>query len=130
VGAVGRQQLESILLTTNVFAFPTLYEGFGLALSEAMASGHACVGSDIPVVREVLGDCGVYAPARDAGAFVDELARLVRDPDRVEQLAARAHERAASFSWEDAGIALDQIIRDTIIEDRRGSLASSAGAAR
>ncbi len=113
LGTVGRQALRSILTATQVFVLPTYYEGFGLALLEAMASGHACVCYDIPVVREVLGDCGALVPLGDAAALVDAVAHLVRDGPRVAALSARAHDRAGRFSWGDARTAIDRIVRDT-----------------
>jgi len=113
LGTVGREALKTILTTTQVFVLPTYYEGFGLALLEAMASGHACVGYDIPVVREVLGDCGVLVPLGDAEALVDAVADLVRDRPRLAALSARAHERAGRFSWDDARTAIDRIVCET-----------------
>jgi glycosyltransferase involved in cell wall biosynthesis len=104
-----------LLLSTNIFVFPTFYEGFGLALTEAMASGHASVSYDIPVVREILGDSGAYVPLGDAVGMVDELARLVNAPEAIAAYAARAHERAARFSWRDAETSINQIIGDTMV---------------
>jgi glycosyltransferase involved in cell wall biosynthesis len=118
LGSVDRDSLASILLTTNVFVFPTSYEGFGLALLEAMASGHACLSYDIPAAREVLGDCGLYVPAGNASGLVEAIAELVRNPRRIAGFAARAHDRAGAFSWEDAGASIDRIIRDTVRKRR------------
>jgi len=112
-GALGRGELEALLTTTRVFVLPTWYEGFGLSLLEAMASGHACVCYDVPAVREVLGKAGILAPLGDARALVDVVAGLVRDEERMASLALRAHHRAARFSWEDAVSAIDRIIRDS-----------------
>jgi len=116
LGNVGRPELEALLTGTNLFVFPTYYEGFGLALTEAMASGHACVCYDIPVVREVLGDTGVLVPVGDAAALVDEIARLVKAPDRIALYSARAHRRAGEFSWHHARRAIDRIIGETSAE--------------
>ena len=116
LGPVDRQALKSILTTTQVFVLPTYYEGFGLALLEAMASGHACVCYDIPVVREVLGECGALVSLGDAAALVDTVAELVRDGRRVAAPAARAHDRAGRFSWDDARTAIERIARETFLE--------------
>lgn len=118
LGPVNRTELESLLLTTNVFVLPTFYEGFGLALTEAMASGHACVCYDIPVVREVLGDSGVFAPLGDAAALVEAIAELVKKPEAIAAYSERAHQRARRFSWDDARASIDQLIRDTVHELR------------
>jgi glycosyltransferase involved in cell wall biosynthesis len=113
LGAIDRDDLESLLLRTRVFALPTFYEGFGLSLLEAMASGHACVCYDLPVVREVLGDEGVLVSLGDVPAFVDALGRMVLDEKAIASCAARAHKRAAEFTWHDAVAAIDRVIHDT-----------------
>ncbi|HEY2990141.1 MAG TPA: glycosyltransferase family 4 protein [Candidatus Binatia bacterium] len=112
LGNVARTELESLLTNTNVFVFPTYYEGFGLALTEAMASGHACVCYDIPIVREVLSDTGVLVPPGKAAALIEQVARLVRNPERIAAYSALAHNAAARFSWDDARETIDLIIRD------------------
>lgn len=115
-GPVDRKQLARLLLETNIFVFPTFYEGFGLALTEAMASGHACVSYDIEVVREVLGDTGLLAPLDKPAALLDEVARLVSRPALIAAYAARAHERARGFSWDDARHSIERIARDAVRE--------------
>jgi len=60
----------------------------------------------------------VLVPAGDAGALVEEVARLVGKPDVIASYAARAHERAGKFSWEEAWVALDGIIRETATSAR------------
>jgi glycosyltransferase involved in cell wall biosynthesis len=114
LGQIGRQQLAALLRDTNVFVFPTFYEGFGLALTEAMASGHACVAYDIPVVREVLGDSGVLVPLGDAEALVEQVAGLARDRAAVVEHAARARAQVERFSWDSARQTIEQIARDTV----------------
>jgi glycosyltransferase involved in cell wall biosynthesis len=113
LGHVGKTDLKWALAATDIFAFPSFYEGFGLSLLEAMASGHACVCYDIPAAREVLGDAGVRVRTGDAAALVDEIARLVKTPDRVAAYSAQAHRRARQFSWDHARRAIDGIIRAT-----------------
>ena len=60
---------------------PSVYEGFGLPLVEAMAAGAPLVCSDIPVFREVAADAAVFAPPDDAAAWAGALARLLSDAD-------------------------------------------------
>jgi glycosyltransferase involved in cell wall biosynthesis len=120
LGSIGREEVDAALLATDVFVFPTLYEGFGLALSEAMASGHACVAYDIPAIRELLGDAGITVPAGDAVALVDQVARLVAAPDGRAAHAARAHARAERLSWQAAQAAIERVIRDTSAPRKKG----------
>jgi glycosyltransferase involved in cell wall biosynthesis len=64
-------------------------EGLPNAVLEAMAAGRAVVGSDIPGIREVLGDTGVYVPAGNEGALATAIMHLLRDENEREYLGAR-----------------------------------------
>jgi glycosyltransferase involved in cell wall biosynthesis len=114
MGPVNRRQLAQLLRETNIFVFPTFYEGFGLALTESMASGHACVSYDIPVVREILGDAGILVPLDRPAALLGEIAKLVRHPELIDGYAARAHARAREFSWDEARRSIERVIQDTV----------------
>lgn len=117
LGHIARSDLQSILRTTNVFIFPTFYEGFPNALAEAMASGHACVCYDIPVTKEMLGDCGIYVPLGEAAALIDRAAQLARDPDVIAARAEQAHNRATRFlSWDQVRSSVDRLIYDVYRE--------------
>jgi glycosyltransferase involved in cell wall biosynthesis len=115
-GHVRPAELENALLQTDIFVFPSYYEGFGLALLEAMASGHACVCYDVPAVRELLGGGGVLVPPGDATLMVEEISRLVKDSARLRSYLASGHQLAARFSWRHACEAIDHIIRETVAE--------------
>lgn len=123
LGHIGRTDLERMLTETNVFVFPSLYENFPFAVVEAMASGHACVCYDIPSLRELLGGSGLLVPTGDAVALTDAVARLVKQPEAIASLAARAHERVRRFSWDDARVSMDRIIRQTYLELRHPTAA-------
>ena len=89
-------ELESLCGLASCVAFPTLGEGFGLPVIEAMARGVPVACSDIPVLREVGGDVAKYFPPDDAAAAATAIRAACEDPD-----AARAgRERAAGFSWQ------------------------------
>ena len=115
-GALTPGEVRSHLAAAHFFVFPTVHrgEGHSNALTEAMASGHACVSYDISVVREVLGDTGLLVPLDNPVALVGELAKLVRHPALIDAYAARSHERAREFSWDDARRSIEQIARDTV----------------
>lgn len=101
-----REDVYGVLKQATVAAFPSLYEGFCVAAVEAMAAGLPVVASDIAVLREVVGDPGVFVDPENAGALADALVGVLEDPERRERLAANARERArTTFS-------LDQTARE------------------
>jgi glycosyltransferase involved in cell wall biosynthesis len=91
-----------------VFAFPTLIEGFGYPLLEAMACGACCVTTGESAMREVGGDAVQFTDTRDPGAFARTLLELLADGRRRDALARAARARAATFTAERmAGQTLD-----------------------
>ncbi len=100
VGFVGDADLPALLGSATVFAFPSLYEGFGLPPLEAMACGTAVVSSSAGSLAEVVGDAAVVAAPDDPAAFADAILRLVADPEQAAALAARGRARAATFTWD------------------------------
>jgi glycosyltransferase involved in cell wall biosynthesis len=95
---------EDVLLAlyrgADLLAFPSLHEGFGLPVLEAMAQETAVVCSDIPVLHEVAGDTAIFVPPRDVAAWGAVLVDLLRDDATRDELAKAGHARAASFTWQ------------------------------
>jgi alpha-1,3-rhamnosyl/mannosyltransferase len=102
LGYVGDAPLLALYREARFLVFPSLYEGFGLPLLEAMAVGCPVVCSDLPVFREVAGAAAEYAPANDSAAWVDALLRVESDAERRAELRRLGLERATSFEWERA----------------------------
>ncbi len=98
VGYVSDAELEGLWRTAACAAFPTLGEGFGLPVVEAMARGVPVACSDLPVLREVGGTVPHYFNPRDELAAADAIQAAWSDP----QAAATGRERAAGFSWDAA----------------------------
>jgi glycosyltransferase involved in cell wall biosynthesis len=92
------EELRSLVAGATSLVFPSRYEGFGLPALEAMAAGTPVLANDIPVLREVLGDCGRFVDAEDREAFAEALVAAGARTDPPEARAAR-RERAASFTW-------------------------------
>jgi len=84
----------------SLFAFPSIHEGFGLPVLEAMAQEVAVVCSDIPVLREVAGAAARYAPATDADAWGEILVELLRDDPERSRMGVAGRHRAGEFTWE------------------------------
>ena len=99
LGYVSDAALAELYRRCAVFCYPSLGEGFGLPVLEAMAAGAAVVTSPNTSLPEVGGDAVEYSDPTDAAAISAALAGLLRDPARRAQLGARARERARGFSW-------------------------------
>jgi glycosyltransferase involved in cell wall biosynthesis len=99
-GAVSDTELAALYAGAACFVLPSIYEGFGLPLVEAMASGTPAVASDIPALREVGGDTVRYASPDDPAALTQVIASVVDDRAGSRERAQRGRERALEFSWE------------------------------
>jgi glycosyltransferase involved in cell wall biosynthesis len=99
-GYVQDEELVALLRSATAFAYPSVYEGFGLPAVEAMAVGTPVAVSDVPVMREVVGDAAVRLPATDVGAWADALERLSADAGHRQALIVRGRDRAARYTWE------------------------------
>jgi glycosyltransferase involved in cell wall biosynthesis len=91
--------LLGVYANAAAFAYPSLVEGFGMPVLEAMASGLAVVASDAEAVREVAGDAAVIVPARSPQAWARALDRVLGDPDLAQDLRRRAEAVAARHTW-------------------------------
>jgi glycosyltransferase involved in cell wall biosynthesis len=100
LGRLAEPELQALYAGATVFAFPSLHEGFGLPVLEAMAAGVPVVASDIPPVREVAGDAAVLVAPGDPTAWAEALSEVLGSPSRQADLAGAGRRRAAAFSWE------------------------------
>lgn len=101
-GPVGQYDLRWLYNACRLYANPSLYEGFGLPLLEAMACGAACLASATSSLPEIGGDAAIYVPPLDAGLWADEIEALWDDDDRRDELGRMGMARAQRFSWERA----------------------------
>jgi glycosyltransferase involved in cell wall biosynthesis len=99
-GFVPHETLAALYRMATVFAFPSLYEGFGLPPLEAMACGTPVVTSRISSLPEVVGDGALLVDPYSEQEIAHAIARLLDDEDLRRRLVERGLERAASFSWE------------------------------
>ena len=99
VGFVDDDVLAELYRRAAALAFPTVYEGFGLPVLEAMASGTPVVCSDIAACAEVAGDAALRVRAGDVPAWSDALERVLTSGDLRARLAQAGLARARSFTW-------------------------------
>ena len=100
LGPVEEDALPALYSNALVCAYPSLYEGFGLPVLEAMQCGALVLTSLDPAIAEVAADAAVRLEAGDVRAWVEALRRALVDPDWVSSLRAKALARAALFSWD------------------------------
>jgi glycosyltransferase involved in cell wall biosynthesis len=83
----------------DVFIYPSVYEGFGLPVLEAMACGTPVITSNVSSMPEIIGDAGVLVTPNDSQALARSLLELINDPMERQRLSIRGLERAAAFTW-------------------------------
>lgn len=98
-GYIPAPDREQLFAGARVLVMPSLDEGFGLPVLEAMAAGVPVVASNRGSLPEVVGDAGALVDARDAKALASAIVQTVEDEAYARACAERGLERAATFSW-------------------------------
>jgi glycosyltransferase involved in cell wall biosynthesis len=97
---VSDETLAGLYRTATCFVLPSLIEGFGLPVLEAMARGVPVACSNRPALPEVAGDAALMFDPERQGAVTEAVGRLLRDSAVRQQLVQRGRERARLFTWE------------------------------
>ena len=113
-GWVPRDQLYDLFARASAFVYPSLFEGFGLPVLEALAAGVPSACSAIEPMSGIAGDAALKFDPRDPAAIADAMHRLVADAALRETLAAAGPLRAAQFSWRSTAEAVLQALRETV----------------
>jgi len=113
-GRVSDERLAELYAGAAVYVDPTLYEGFGYQVLEAMASGAPVVASNTTSIPEVVGEAGILCDPLSPAAFADAIVRVLSEPGLADELGRRGRERAALFTWERAARALATTIEEAL----------------
>jgi glycosyltransferase involved in cell wall biosynthesis len=112
LGYVPDDDLPLLYNLASVFAYPSVYEGFGIPPLEAMQSGTPVVTSDRSSLPEVVGNADITVDPTDPEAIASGISRVLRDEEFATQRRERGLERATQFSWDETA----STIRDTVVE--------------
>jgi glycosyltransferase involved in cell wall biosynthesis len=99
-GYVSRQDMPALLNGAKVFVLPSLYEGFGMPLLEAMACGVPVACSNTSSFPEVVGECGAMFDPYDIESMVTTLSQILMNEDLRSTLRDQGFQRVKMFSWE------------------------------
>lgn len=113
-GYVPQDEMPALYQGAEVFVFPSRYEGFGIPVLEAMASGTPVACSATSSLPEVAGDAAAYFPARDPAAMEETLRRLLASDAERERLVAAGRAHVSSFSWERTARATLDVYRQAL----------------
>lgn len=102
LGYIPEADLASVTAAAAIFAYPSLYEGFGFPLAQAMAAGVPCVTSNISSLPEIAGEAALLIDPRSLSELRDALERLMLSPDLRTELSSKGRLQSGRFTWESA----------------------------
>jgi glycosyltransferase involved in cell wall biosynthesis len=100
LGFVPDEDLPMLYSGASLFVLPSLYEGFGLPLVEAMACGVPVIASNTSCIPEVVGDAALLVPPTQPEAFAEAILRVRSDDNRRRTMIEKGLKQAAVFSWD------------------------------
>ena len=112
-GYIDDKDLSPLYSAAEFFIFPSLYEGFGLPLLEAMQCGSAVIASNSSSMPEVVGDAGLYINPKSEPELIADMNKLYHNPALKNKYAELGLKRAQQFSWQNcATIMLNKLLND------------------
>ena len=112
-GHVSDEKLPELYSVADALVFPSLHEGFGLPLLEAMACGVPVIATKIPPFERVLGpDAGITVDPHDVSGLTEAMYRVLTSPDLKEKMIRAGLRRAGMFSWEQTTRETLEVYRD------------------
>lgn len=115
-GFIPNNELPQYMSASDIYVLASDSEGFGISVVEAMACGNAPVLTDLPSFRGITDDgkCGMHFPANDKEALKDSIRKLIKDKMFLQELSARAEQRAKFYTWESTAKNLVKAYRKVI----------------
>jgi glycosyltransferase involved in cell wall biosynthesis len=101
IGYVPDRDLPSIYQRASLFAYPSLYEGFGLPVLEAMSCGTPVITSNISSLPEVAGNAAILVDPYNVEEIATSILRVLQDNQLCHELSSKGKEQASKFTWEE-----------------------------
>jgi glycosyltransferase involved in cell wall biosynthesis len=126
VGFIEPETLPHWYNAAGIVVYPSLYEGFGLPLLEAMACGTPVIGADASSLPEVVGEAGLLVPPKDVDALGRAMLTLTRSDELRDELRERGLRRATEFSWRRTATETLAVYRETLAATRHAAQSTPA----
>ncbi len=110
-GYIDEQSKADLLAGCSVLVYPSLYEGFGFPLLEAMSAGVPVVSTTAGSIPEVAADAAVLVPPRESIELAEAITRVITDDDLRAKLIARGQSRVSLYDWDDTVSAIEAVYR-------------------
>jgi glycosyltransferase involved in cell wall biosynthesis len=114
VGYLTDHDLRALYSACRTFVYPSLYEGFGLPLLEAMACGAPVITSDTPSIRETVGEAALLVSPTDSSGLTQAIARLLDNAAERQERSVAGMRHARKFSWEKTARATLDLYREVL----------------
>ncbi len=115
-GVVTDDRLIELYQNATLFVFPSIYEGLGLPVLEAMACGCPVISSSASSLPEVAGDAAILVDPQHPETFAQEIERVLNNPDLWQDLHSRGIRQAARFSWDRAARETVRVYKSVILQ--------------
>jgi glycosyltransferase involved in cell wall biosynthesis len=114
LGHVPNERLVALYRGADFVVAPSLYEGFGLVVVEAMGFGKPVITANVSALPEVAGDAAILVDPTDVGAITAAMHRLINDRDLHKDLARRSLTKAKAFSWDRTAAETLSVLLDAV----------------
>ena len=111
-GYVREEDKIPIYKLSKVFVFPSLYEGFGMPVLEAMASGIPVITSNVSSLPEVAGDAAIKVDPLNEIEIFNAYEKILLDSNLREKMIQAGYQQSKKYSWRESAIKLEKIYRD------------------
>ena len=111
-GYISDNERASLYQHASLFVLPSIYEGFGMPLLEAMHYSVPVIASDIPVFHEVAGDAAVYVDQNSPAAISKAIEQVITDKPLQMKLKKSGHKQLEGYSWDTAADLVFAQMRD------------------